>query len=86
MKNIPACGRFTGEIDLLVGARMRARRKQVDMSQAALARTVRVSGQRLRSYEAGEARPEPAELGAIATALAVSISYFFDRDCDPQAS
>lgn len=64
---------------MCAGARMRARRNRLGMSRDDLARAVRVSHRMLRSYEGGTVRPMPAELWAIATALGVSISYFFDR-------
>jgi transcriptional regulator with XRE-family HTH domain len=73
-----ACRRSTGEIDAHVGARMRARREQLGMSRDELARDVRASSRAVQSYETGTVRPRPARLSAIATALEVPISYFFD--------
>lgn len=71
MKTMPACGGSAPAIDLRVGARMRAQREQLGMSEASPARAVHVSS------EDGEVRPKPAELYAIATVLKVSLSYFF---------
>lgn len=49
------------------------------MSRDALASAVRISRRKLRAYETGATRLMPAELSAIATVLAVPISYFFDE-------
>lgn len=76
-KNPPGGGP-PSEIDAHVGARIRVRRNQLGMSQDTLARALRISRRKLRAYETGAARPNPAELGDIATALAVSIAYFFE--------
>ena len=77
IKRIPACRRVAGTVDLHVGTRMRDRREQLGMSQDALARAAGLNSRQLSAYEAGEIRPKPAELCAIATALDVPISFFF---------
>jgi transcriptional regulator with XRE-family HTH domain len=81
---IPKCRRAIAEIDLHVGVRIQTRREQLGVSLGELARAVGISARTLRAHEAGAARLIPAELGAIATALAVGISYFFD-DSEPTA-
>ena len=77
LKKIGECDRSTNEIDVHVGAQIRAHREQLGMSHDEFARATFISGRKLRAYEAGEARPKPAELAAFATALAVPVSYFF---------
>jgi transcriptional regulator with XRE-family HTH domain len=78
-----ACSRSVSEIDAHVGDRMRARREQLGMSDDALALALGISCRTLGSYETGTVRPTPAKLSAIATVLAVPISYFFDGREEP---
>jgi len=78
LKKIGVCGRSTNRIDAQVGAQIRARRRQLGMSHDEFARATLISGRKLQAYEAGEIRPKPAEIGALARVLAVPISYFFD--------
>lgn len=64
-------------IDLHVGARMRARRKQLRISQVTLAKALGVAFQQVQKYEAGDNRLSASRLYALAEALDCPIGYFF---------
>ena len=68
----------TGSIDKLVGARVRARRLQIGMSQEKLAELLGLTFQQVQKYEKGANRISIGRLIAIAKALQVSISYFLE--------
>jgi transcriptional regulator with XRE-family HTH domain len=65
-------------IDAQVGARVRARRQLLGMSQEQLGNTLRVSFQQVQKYERGSTRVSASALFEISRALDVPISYFFD--------
>lgn len=69
-------------IDVLVGFRMRTRRKALDMTQAALAKALGVSFQQVQKYERGANRVSASILFRTAAIQNVPISFYFD---DPQA-
>lgn len=64
--------------DLYVGHQVAAVRVQSDITQAELARAVRISPQQLQKYENGKNRVSASMLFEIATFLGVPVSRFFD--------
>jgi transcriptional regulator with XRE-family HTH domain len=74
--------------DIAVGKRLRLRRKELGLSQTALARDIEISAQKLRRYERGEDRMRTRDLFHAARRLKVPIGYFFrdlaaNRDVEP---
>jgi transcriptional regulator with XRE-family HTH domain len=67
------------EIDRLVGARIRARRIAIGLSQLELAAQIDCTYQQLHKYERGINRLSAGRLLRCAQALRVSVDYFFDR-------
>jgi transcriptional regulator with XRE-family HTH domain len=67
-------------VDILVGARMRARRKELRISQADLGKMMGdVSFQQVQKYESGANRLSASKLFEAAKALKVQASYFFEE-------
>lgn len=66
------------EIDVYVGARLRARRKALSVSQATLAERVRLTFQQIQKYERGSNRISASMLVLLADALDADVSYFFE--------
>ena len=66
--------------DVLVGTRIRGRRTTLGMSQEKLAAIVGISFQQVQKYEKGVNRVGAGRLQAVAGALGVPISYFFDEE------
>ena len=64
-------------IDLHVGQRIRARRKEVRVSQETLAEQLGLTFQQVQKYEKGSNRVSASKLYDIARALSASIEYFF---------
>jgi transcriptional regulator with XRE-family HTH domain len=64
-------------IDQHVGARIRARRMGLRMSQTKLGRTVNVTFQQIQKYENGTNRVGASNLYRIATALEVDVLFFY---------
>ena len=69
-------------IDVHVGARLRARRRFLRLSQTAVGNAIGVSFQQLRKYENGHNRISAGRLYDLAQVLGVDIAYFFD-EIDP---
>lgn len=67
------------ETDVTVGARVRARRKELGISQSTLGEQLGISFQQVQKYEKGTNRIGAGRLLAMATALAVPVSYFFPQ-------
>jgi transcriptional regulator with XRE-family HTH domain len=67
-------------IDRYIGARMRAQRLALKMSQEQLAKELGVSFQQIQKYEKGVNRVSAARLFEICKALKVSLSWMFERD------
>jgi transcriptional regulator with XRE-family HTH domain len=65
-------------IDLHVGARIRARRKMLGVSQEALAHAIGVTFQQVQKYERGANRTSASMLVRIARALHTPAAWFFD--------
>lgn len=64
-------------VDIEVGARIRARRRILGMSQGKLAEAVGVTFQQVQKYEKGANRVGASRLQSVANILAVPVSYFF---------
>jgi DNA-binding transcriptional regulator YiaG len=62
-----------------IGRAIRARRRQVEMTQQELAAHCGVSYQQIQKYEAGEASLQASRLWMIATALGVSAAALFEN-------
>jgi transcriptional regulator with XRE-family HTH domain len=76
----PGYRRSTGvanPIDVEVGGRIRTRRLLLGMNQQALADALDLTFQQVQKYEHGATRVSASRLAAMATILAVPISYFF---------
>jgi transcriptional regulator with XRE-family HTH domain len=80
-------------IDVYVGARVRDRRRELNLSQQDLADIIgrdqdgSLSFQQVQKYERGANRISASRLWRIAKALQVSVAYFFDGvpDTAPEA-
>ena len=70
--------RSATEVDVLVGARVRIRRKVLGISQAQLAQAVQLTFQQVQKYERGINRVSASKLYVIAQTLDVPIAYFFE--------
>src|SRR5271155_1931658 len=66
------------KIDLLLGRRLRGRRRLMGLTQSQLALMVGVRFQQIQKYEAGANRISAARLWSFCQALEVEVSYFFD--------
>jgi transcriptional regulator with XRE-family HTH domain len=65
--------------DVLIGARVRLRRKELGLSQQKLAATLGITFQQIQKYEKGTNRIGAGRLMEIAASLGVPITYFFER-------
>jgi transcriptional regulator with XRE-family HTH domain len=65
-------------VDLYVGARVRFRRKQVDMSQEKLANALGLTFQQVQKYERGANRISCSKLVEMAKAMSVPPGWFFE--------
>lgn len=65
-------------VDVHVGKRIRHRRWMVGMTQQQLGEVVGIKFQQIQKYETGMNRVSASRLWDIATALEVSISFFFE--------
>jgi len=65
-------------IDQHVGARLRLRRAQLDMSQSELGELLGVTFQQIQKYERGTNRIGASRLFHVAQALQVGIPYFYE--------
>lgn len=63
-----------------IGERLRDLRKRRDLTQEQLAVIVDVTFQQIQKYENGSTRMNTDKLQAVAQALGVPISAFFDED------
>jgi transcriptional regulator with XRE-family HTH domain len=63
--------------DEYVGIAMRARRKELGLSQTDLAKAIGVTFQQVQKYENGINRVGAGRLSAISQALQVPVTYFF---------
>ncbi len=65
-------------VDAHVGKRIRHRRWMVGMTQQQLADKVGIKFQQIQKYETGMNRVSASRLWDIATALGVTVSFFFE--------
>lgn len=65
-------------IDKYVGARVKARRKSLAMTQATLGEKLDLTFQQVQKYERGSNRISASKLLVIAQTLDAPISFFFD--------
>jgi transcriptional regulator with XRE-family HTH domain len=82
-------GRGTGvphPTDVHVGKRIRVRRLVLGMNQETLAKALGLTFQQIQKYEGGANRVSASRLSAMADALGVLISYFFEDMEDASAS
>ena len=66
-------------LDRQVGARIRAKRKVLRITQQDLAARIGVTFQQLQKYEKGRNRIGASRLQRVAEVLDVPVSYFFDE-------
>ncbi len=71
-------------VDLHVGARVRLRRKMNGVSQEQLAHSLGLTFQQVQKYERGANRISASKLYAMAMALQVPVSFFFEGLADPE--
>jgi transcriptional regulator with XRE-family HTH domain len=71
------------EIDVMVGARVRVRRLELDLTQQELGRKLGITFQQIQKYESGHNRISAGRLKEISRVLQVPIAYFF-ADADEQ--
>lgn len=64
-------------VDIHVGRRIRARRRELGLTTDALAQSAGVAPTRLNTYETGELRVAPSDLLKLRDVLGVRLSYFF---------
>ena len=65
-------------VDVLVGRRVRRRRKEIGITQQVLADQLGLTFQQIQKYERGSNRISASKLFEIAQALSVPIGYFFE--------
>jgi transcriptional regulator with XRE-family HTH domain len=70
----------TPEVEVAIGARIRALRVAAGMSQATLAEAIGVSFQQCQKYEKGKDRVSASTLQVLAAALGVHPGSFFDGE------
>lgn len=67
-------------LDLAIGARLRARRRQLGLSQTDLARKLGVSFQQVQKYERGSNRIAASTLAVAAAALETSVAWLVGEE------
>ncbi len=67
-------------VDFAIGARMRARRRQLDLSQGDLAAALGVSFQQVQKYERGVNRVSGSTLVAAAGALSTTVGWLVGEE------
>jgi transcriptional regulator with XRE-family HTH domain len=72
--------RETTPLDAEIGTRIRIRRRQLNMSQTALAKKLGLAFQQVQKYENGTSRVAASRLPHIAGALDVNLGYFYGHD------
>ena len=66
----------------MIGAKIRMRRGELGMTQTGLAKAIGVTFQQVQKYENGKNRVGGSRLAAVAKALQVPVSYFFEQTGD----
>jgi len=77
---------MSNSVDVLVGRRLRARRRLLGYSQQALGEACGVTFQQIHKYEAAVCRLSVVMLWKLATALEVEIGYFFAAQSDDEVA
>lgn len=72
------------DADKSISARLRFRRRELDLSQGELGEMIGVSYQQVQKYEAAKNRMSAGQLYEVSKMLGVEISYFF-ADIQPIA-
>ena len=67
-------------VDFAIGARVRARRRQLDLSQGDLAEALGVSFQQVQKYERGVNRVSGSTLVAAAAALSTTVGWLVGEE------
>ena len=67
-----------GDINRLIGKRLRQRRRLMGMSQSEVAAHCGVRFQQVQKYEAGHTGLSAVQLVRLAKVLAVPVAYFFE--------
>lgn len=75
---IPEGKTMANPIDHHVGKRLRQRRRVLGLTQQKLADDVSIRFQQIQKYESGANRVSASRLWALAKALDVPVSYFFE--------
>jgi len=70
----------TVQLELIIGARMRTRRRQLGLSQSDLAERLGVSFQQVQKYERGANRVAASTLFAAAQALGTTIAWMVGEE------
>jgi transcriptional regulator with XRE-family HTH domain len=70
----------TAQLELIIGARMRTRRRQLGLSQSDLAERLGVSFQQVQKYERGANRVAASTLLAAARTLGTTISWMVGEE------
>ena len=70
----------TAQLELIIGARMRTRRRQLGLSQSDLAERLGVSFQQVQKYERGANRVAASTLLAAAQTLSTSIAWLVGEE------
>src|SRR5258708_38840249 len=70
----------TAQLELVIGARMRARRRQRGLSQSELAKQLGASCQQVQKYERGANRVAASTLLTAARALGTTISWLVGEE------
>ena len=70
--------RSPNAVDTHVGSRIRARRRELHISQEKLADALGLTFQQVQKYEKASNRVSASKLFEIAAALKTSVAYFFD--------
>jgi transcriptional regulator with XRE-family HTH domain len=72
--------RSSGKLEIEMGKKIRLRRVEQRISQSDLGEKLGVSFQQVQKYEKGVNRVGATRLQQIATALDVSVTFFYDGD------
>jgi transcriptional regulator with XRE-family HTH domain len=75
----PTAARTPDAVDRAVGARLRARRRDLGLTLAALAERIGVTGHQLRKYETGRNRIGASMLFKLSRVLSMPVGSFFDE-------
>ena len=81
----PASKPKAGTIDVVVGTRLRLRRRVLGTTQQELAAALNIAQQQLQKYETGQNRISAAELYEAAKILNAPVAWFYEGLDDPEA-